>query len=132
LQLPAGYLEDGEEPEACARRELLEETGYVADEWESLGAYCPDGNRGFGQAPFFLARGAATCCSVAISVSLPPWRGLDSRWRGFNSLSNSRGLAQQVQPEELDGGGIRRELVVQLCDLMAFVFQAQELDGPAE
>jgi ADP-ribose diphosphatase len=58
VQLPAGYLEDGEAPEACARRELLEETGYTALEWELLGAYCPDGNRGFGRAYFFLARGA--------------------------------------------------------------------------
>ncbi len=58
VQLPAGYLEDGEAPEACARRELLEETGYTATEWELLGTYCPDGNRGFGQAHFFLARHA--------------------------------------------------------------------------
>jgi ADP-ribose pyrophosphatase len=58
VQLPAGYLEEGEAPEACARRELLEETGYIATEWERLGTYCPDGNRGFGQAHFFLARGA--------------------------------------------------------------------------
>jgi len=58
LQLPAGYMEDGEAPEACGRRELLEETGHVASEWELLGTYCPDGNRGFGRAHFFLARGA--------------------------------------------------------------------------
>ncbi|MBA1337069.1 MAG: ADP-ribose pyrophosphatase [Firmicutes bacterium] len=31
LELPAGKLEDGEEPEECARRELMEETGYRAD-----------------------------------------------------------------------------------------------------
>src|SRR5579859_7442718 len=30
LQLPAGYLEEGEAPEVCARRELLEETGFEA------------------------------------------------------------------------------------------------------
>lgn len=30
LELPAGTLESGEDPEAAARRELQEETGYVA------------------------------------------------------------------------------------------------------
>ena len=58
LQLPAGYLEAGEEPAAGARRELLEETGYAAPRLESLGVYRPDGNRGAGHAHFFLARDA--------------------------------------------------------------------------
>ena len=30
-EIPAGRLDPGEAPEACARRELLEETGYSAD-----------------------------------------------------------------------------------------------------
>ncbi|HEY1296026.1 MAG TPA: NUDIX hydrolase [Chloroflexota bacterium] len=66
LQLPAGYLEAGEAPEVCARRELLEETGYTARDWEFLGAYCPDGNRGFGTAHFFLARGAEPFASAVL------------------------------------------------------------------
>ncbi len=39
LELPAGTLESGETPEACARRELLEETGYFADTLVHLGSF---------------------------------------------------------------------------------------------
>lgn len=35
-EIPAGVLEPGEEPEACARRELLEETGASASEIRHL------------------------------------------------------------------------------------------------
>lgn len=43
LELPAGTLEPGEDPAACAARELEEETGYRAAQWEPLGAFysCP-------------------------------------------------------------------------------------------
>ncbi|MGH7545819.1 MAG: NUDIX hydrolase, partial [Gemmatimonadota bacterium] len=36
LEIPAGRLEPGESAEACARRELLEEAGYVAGSWRTL------------------------------------------------------------------------------------------------
>ncbi|MCL7988457.1 NUDIX hydrolase [Sphingobacterium sp. lm-10] len=32
LELPAGVVEEGEEPETAARREMMEETGYAFDE----------------------------------------------------------------------------------------------------
>lgn len=37
LELPAGKLEKGEEPDLAAKRELEEETGYRAKDWKSLG-----------------------------------------------------------------------------------------------
>lgn len=47
LELPAGTLEEGESPEACARREVREETGMAAGRLEPLGG-------------FFLAPGYST------------------------------------------------------------------------
>jgi NTP pyrophosphohydrolases including oxidative damage repair enzymes len=39
LEVPAGKLDKGEQPEACARRELEEETGYRAGTIEHLGTF---------------------------------------------------------------------------------------------
>lgn len=41
LEVPAGTLDSGEEPEKAARRELAEETGYVAGRLDKLGEYHP-------------------------------------------------------------------------------------------
>ena len=36
IELPAGSIDPGEDPLACAQRELTEETGYTAARWEPL------------------------------------------------------------------------------------------------
>lgn len=41
LELPAGKIDPGEAIERTATRELLEETGYVADRWRHLGTIHP-------------------------------------------------------------------------------------------
>lgn len=41
LEIPAGTLEEGESPEECARRELIEETGFQASKWDKLTTYYP-------------------------------------------------------------------------------------------
>jgi ADP-ribose pyrophosphatase len=40
-EIPAGTLEPDEAPLACARRELVEESGYTAEKWDYLGAITP-------------------------------------------------------------------------------------------
>lgn len=37
IELPAGKLEKGEDPDIAAKRELEEETGYISNNWTKLG-----------------------------------------------------------------------------------------------
>ena len=82
ISLPAGYLEQDEDPQTTARRELLEETGYAARTWSPLGRFVVDGNTGCGEMHAFLARGASRVAEPAsgdleeIAVELMPFAAL--------------------------------------------------------
>lgn len=41
IEVPAGKIDAGEDYLTCGKRELLEETGYVSDEWDYLGEILP-------------------------------------------------------------------------------------------
>jgi ADP-ribose pyrophosphatase len=55
LELPAGTIDEGEDPQTCAIRELAEETGYEAADIERLGAYRIEPARSSAFAHMFLA-----------------------------------------------------------------------------
>jgi ADP-ribose pyrophosphatase len=58
LELPAGAIDPGEEPRACARRELAEETGYVGSpaDPEHIGSFVYDPTSSNTRYHLFLAR----------------------------------------------------------------------------
>ena len=58
LTVPGGMIEKGESPLQGIKRELLEETGFVAKEWKPLGEFVGNSTRGCGTYHLFFATGA--------------------------------------------------------------------------
>lgn len=59
LELPAGYMEQSEDPLTAAKRELREETGFTAATWRKLGVFFKNPAKARGDnVHLFLALGA--------------------------------------------------------------------------
>jgi ADP-ribose pyrophosphatase len=62
LTLVSGGIDDNEEPEKAARRELLEETGYISDNWRLLAETVTHANAGGSRFYSFIVK---NCRKVA-------------------------------------------------------------------
>jgi ADP-ribose pyrophosphatase len=81
IEMPAGKLERGEDPLACAQRELLEETGYRAQRWQRLGAFHNAIGYTNEQIAVYLARDLSydqpkTEAGEVLEIFLAPWQDL--------------------------------------------------------
>ncbi len=81
-QLLAGYMEDGEDPLTAVQRELLEETGFVCEEWHFLGSYAVDSNRHIAMGHFFCGVGA----KQVASPETDDLEDYEVRWVGLDEL----------------------------------------------
>ena len=58
IEIPGGMVDPGEDPLVAAKRELLEETGFAAETWQSLGYVAPNPALQNNRCHQFLASGA--------------------------------------------------------------------------
>lgn len=79
-EIPAGYIELGEDPLAAGKRELTEETGFISDDWHMLGTFHQ-----------ILGTGRVTCNAVLARNVHPASQATDAdediTQRHFASLS---------------------------------------------
>ncbi len=84
LEFPAGTLEPGEKPLHCAKREILEETGFQAKKWTPFGSFYPAPGMSTEQMFLFLAQGL----TFKKKIHLDEDEFLEPEIVSFNELKN--------------------------------------------
>lgn len=97
LELPAGTLEEGEEPLATARRELQEETGLTGGAWRQLAAFYTTPGFCRERMHVFIAEGvesgpARQQADESIELELVPLGELRDRVRELEDAKTIAGL----------------------------------------
>ncbi len=69
IEFPAGYIEQDEDPEKGARRELKEETGFTGENFELLTTLTHNPTKVVGKHHLFLVRGAKLTASTQFDES---------------------------------------------------------------
>lgn len=111
LEIPGGMVE-GEEPQAAAERELLEETGYRAARWQRLGELDPN--------PAFIRNRLVTFLATGLTrVGEPSGDGEEEIEVETAPLADLPGLVGR--------GEIRHSLVVAAFFLLSSTGRAEEL-----
>ena len=92
MEFPSGHVEIGETPEEAARKELLEETGYVADAFEPLIEFSASTSRLSNRVWCFIAHNARPQPHAAIESGMEPML-----WdKGFKALVEEKEFCNAV------------------------------------
>ena len=116
IEFPAGKIDAGETPFACAQRELLEETGYQAERWSYLGglhnaiAYCDE------KIEMYLAEnlshlGATLDAGETLEVFMVPWQQL-LQWVRDGSVTDVKTMLGAMWLQKVLSGDWQRQPAV--------------------